>query len=390
MSLPKQIASILATEIRAQYKPDSMIPPQRELAERFGVSVLTVREAVQCLMQEGLLERRHGSGTYVLAQPAPEKWVAVLMENDIGQAHISYAHRRTFQQVRQMVAEAGFPTRGYLGFLPGGEPGGELTCGEFLHDLRAGRIAALVSVAAKLPEGVRQDLRQRGIPFLGGGAAIGFEDAGPPLPSNVAQLVQIGARHLIDCGRKRLAMVLWAGSMRSSAAPTQEERAFRAEIERAGLTFNPEWVRADLHPQWVGAGWEEFREIWRGAEKPDGVLITDDVLAQDVTIAIHELGIQVPEQLMVVTHATRGSGVWSPFPVAKVEYDPEAQAQLFSALIINRLRGEPFPSEPIHWDYNLIPMPVKAGKQSVFGAEFKQGAMESQMAGASDFVGSIN
>lgn len=41
------------------------IPPERVLVEECNVSRLTVRRAVDDLVQEGLLTRRHGSGTYV-------------------------------------------------------------------------------------------------------------------------------------------------------------------------------------------------------------------------------------------------------------------------------------------------------------------------------------
>ena len=39
------------------------------MAERFGVSRATVREAVRGLMDAGYLARRHGSGTYVTSSP---------------------------------------------------------------------------------------------------------------------------------------------------------------------------------------------------------------------------------------------------------------------------------------------------------------------------------
>jgi GntR family transcriptional regulator len=41
------------------------LPSERELAERFGVARLTVRQAVAELVLEGILTRRQGSGTYV-------------------------------------------------------------------------------------------------------------------------------------------------------------------------------------------------------------------------------------------------------------------------------------------------------------------------------------
>jgi GntR family transcriptional repressor for pyruvate dehydrogenase complex len=47
--------------------PGERIPTERELSERLGVSRSTVREAVQFLQALGVLEIRHGSGTFVTA-----------------------------------------------------------------------------------------------------------------------------------------------------------------------------------------------------------------------------------------------------------------------------------------------------------------------------------
>ena len=46
----------------------SSLPPQRDLAREFGVSIMTLRQAVQLLTDEGLVAARHGSGTYVAAR----------------------------------------------------------------------------------------------------------------------------------------------------------------------------------------------------------------------------------------------------------------------------------------------------------------------------------
>ncbi|HEX3787913.1 MAG TPA: GntR family transcriptional regulator [Pseudonocardiaceae bacterium] len=52
----------------------TMLPSERDLAERFGVSRLTIRQAVGELVLEGLLVRRQGSGTFV----SPPKFVQSL------------------------------------------------------------------------------------------------------------------------------------------------------------------------------------------------------------------------------------------------------------------------------------------------------------------------
>ncbi len=45
--------------------PGERLPPERELATRLGVSRPTLREAVSALVIMGLLESRHGAGTFV-------------------------------------------------------------------------------------------------------------------------------------------------------------------------------------------------------------------------------------------------------------------------------------------------------------------------------------
>jgi len=47
---------------------DEALPPERDLAEEFGVSRITVRKALDALVGEGLLIRRQGAGTFVAAR----------------------------------------------------------------------------------------------------------------------------------------------------------------------------------------------------------------------------------------------------------------------------------------------------------------------------------
>jgi GntR family transcriptional repressor for pyruvate dehydrogenase complex len=46
-------------------KPGDQLPPERELAQRFGVSRTAVREAVKALTEKGLVEALPGRGTFV-------------------------------------------------------------------------------------------------------------------------------------------------------------------------------------------------------------------------------------------------------------------------------------------------------------------------------------
>lgn len=48
--------------------PDDALPAERDLATQFSVSRITVRKAIDGLVKEGLLMRRQGSGTFVIAR----------------------------------------------------------------------------------------------------------------------------------------------------------------------------------------------------------------------------------------------------------------------------------------------------------------------------------
>jgi len=50
-------------------KPGDKLPPERELAEVFGVSRTSVRDAIRVLETQGLVEPRHGEGTVVRQIP---------------------------------------------------------------------------------------------------------------------------------------------------------------------------------------------------------------------------------------------------------------------------------------------------------------------------------
>lgn len=65
-----QLVDILSEKIDHEYRPGDLIPSERELSERYGLSRTTVRLALQELERLGLVVRQHGRGTFVADRSA--------------------------------------------------------------------------------------------------------------------------------------------------------------------------------------------------------------------------------------------------------------------------------------------------------------------------------
>ncbi|MDI7775175.1 GntR family transcriptional regulator [Asticcacaulis sp. EMRT-3] len=64
-----QLQRVLRDAINSHHlRQDDAIPPERDLADDFDVSRITVRKAIDGLVSEGLLTRRRGAGTFVASR----------------------------------------------------------------------------------------------------------------------------------------------------------------------------------------------------------------------------------------------------------------------------------------------------------------------------------
>jgi GntR family transcriptional regulator len=66
----QQLRRILLDLATVRLTPGAAIPSERQLIQEYGVSRITVREALGQLVNEGYLERVRGKGTFVAHRPA--------------------------------------------------------------------------------------------------------------------------------------------------------------------------------------------------------------------------------------------------------------------------------------------------------------------------------
>ena len=70
-SIPEAIVQRVVQMIGdGEWKAGDQLPSQRRLAQELGVSMASLREALQTLQGMGVLELRHGQGTFVCHDPS--------------------------------------------------------------------------------------------------------------------------------------------------------------------------------------------------------------------------------------------------------------------------------------------------------------------------------
>jgi DNA-binding GntR family transcriptional regulator len=70
-----QAVNLISEEIRSGVlKPGMRLPPERELCLQLNISRVTLRKALNHLVEEGTLTASHGRGWYVATRPASTEW----------------------------------------------------------------------------------------------------------------------------------------------------------------------------------------------------------------------------------------------------------------------------------------------------------------------------
>ncbi len=337
-----QVADHLRERIQASYQAGQKLEAESKLATELQVSLTTVREALGCLAQEGVVERKHGSGTYV-RDPFGKQQLAILTELDINHTKTSYFFLESVQRLRAYLETRNIPVRVYVGQTAVGEAAPEgLSCPEFMEDVKAGRLRGVIAEATNFRLKWMQPLIERKIPVVGGSRDFAWSAA-----ANHLDMVRQGAEYLLEAGRRRLGVIAPPGEAGT--------RIFTSTLQAAGVEVHPEWIVSESEPGREGAGWEAVRALWCARdEKPDGLIVCDDVMFQGVTMALLEAGVHVPEDLRLAVHVVGGRALHSPLPIARVEFDLDALIQAKAEMLLRLLRQEEIEEAHVRVPFRLV------------------------------------
>lgn len=281
------------------FAPNAPLPSHRELCRLHGVSLKTVRKALDLLESRGVLYRRERSGTYVLpaalrprvATPATALTCINVIEPDqpASRAPLRTDYLKGYTDVLDRLSiEMRFvrwtdATEGYDTLLAPG--------------LAPERQACLLANIA--PAGLMEWLHAARVPFVVQYFRYYSPEGLPSHHSVYVNKVRAGfdaTRHLLDLGHRRVG---YAGLRAPDNDSPGLFDGYRAALQCAGTDYSPEDI-LNFSTDDVEAALGPVREFLSGPRRPPAIFARTDALAIAMLAVAPELGIRVPEDLSVV------------------------------------------------------------------------------------------
>lgn len=309
-SMEDQLVSGFARVIRSgMYADGTPLPGVRKLAVLFGVSEITIRNAVKRLCREGLLAARPRVGLTVCA-PGRRSWRGSVLGIKAGPPGMY------FSGVLESSMSSVLRRNGWL-----------YTSVEVSSRLKAEDMAMmgmLLDSSVKLivlfeaPPPLSAHVAKMGIPFVEVRSHSPSKEAvfsvGDDLTGALAEL----ARTLRSVGVKTVLSVYQHPAVR---------RSFAGELERAGLKVRSMPIRPiggrNVQECIQRAGLKAFEKILaNGGIKEDAVVCNDDYLAAGILSALDRKGVRMPQDIRFATLSNKGLGPVHAQSLTRVEYDP--------------------------------------------------------------------
>jgi len=266
------------------WKAGDRLPGEYDLATHFGVSYLTVRQAVAHLVEDGILLRVRGKGTFVVdrdaaaPEPGTRRPMAILFPTNWQRRDPYY-----FPDILHGF-QHGMETRGCHAALlndngveaAGGLPAGSAVACLLIEEEHLHLVERLRD-AGHAVLGVNQYTGRRSIP------SVWIDDQG-----GIEQAVD----HLVSQGHRRIGFLRGPADNIDAAARLQ---GFRKAIERHGLTAAVE-AGEDFGEK---SGYDAAQTLLRLPNRPTGIVCASDLSAIGAIGAATDIGLSVPRDVSI-------------------------------------------------------------------------------------------
>ncbi len=308
---------------RGELTPATRIGTEKDLAQQYQVSVGTIRKTQDLLVQEGLLIKQQGRGTFVAPGAVRERRILWVCGLDVFDGDISPYYTQFLLACHQAGQAAGVVIEpAWLSHIRPGdsEP--------YMTDEAALRYAGFIFIGCEFPK--HRLLRYATDQQLPHAHLVHWQDEPHGVRIDYPQGVRLGLEELKQRGCRRIAVLGFGEHLRRLAGlfrklnvitlPTPSGRRMM-EVEHMGYLALRERA-ADV----LASG--------------DGLMILDDILARGATRALLQEARHGGPELTIAVMSSRGNLMPLGLPVIHVVHDGDQAAQASVDLVLAQLQGE--------------------------------------------------
>jgi len=333
-----RLAAALREEIlTGRLEPNQQMPTRAELESRFRVSRITVQHALDTLRHDGLVVTRGRAGTFVADRPPHRRRFAVIFPTHPASSHWSMRYDAIEIATRRIEKQDGIELVSYYDATGVGD---EAAFDRLHADCRAGLIGGIIH--AHPPYHWDRDGRPdsgHNVPEVSlSRTRIGDR---PTVCEGQADFVEHACQLFAELGCRRIAC-LGLGATGLTVRDVASHACQQAR--RHGMTVPDGWV-VPVHPQMPETAHAVARLLMdrEPAQRPDGVLVTDDHLVEQVTQGLTAAGMEAAQNVKIVVHVNFPLVPASVLPVYRLGSDMVEQLRCAVSLIERLQRGQPVP-----------------------------------------------
>lgn len=328
--------------------PGSRLPTELELAEEYNVSRGTVRQAMTALVNEGLLERTQGRGTFVRTIPLrrdaqfPGKRIGLLL---------SYPGSELDLDILRGVEYAA-KSRGYQVTFAYTEESAEQQTSD-INRLRADGVTGLIiyPLSNMTYSEPISNLAADNMPFVLIDRYLPDLDADYVASDNFNGGYR-ATEHLIILGYSRIGFCYSHNGSLATTSVRDRFEGYRKALEEYGLPFNESLVFE--HPRLPKGMPDPYVEFLSRPNRPEAIFASLDAEAAGLMKAAQQLGLRVPENIALVGFDNLRFTSHAHPPLTTVAQSCREMGVQAVDLIIKRIEGYRSPKRHIEIPVNLV------------------------------------
>jgi len=343
---------------QGKYPVGVRLPSERVLAKEFDTTHVTIRQGVDILVRKGLVIREPGSGTYVNAQ-YEKAAVGILFGPRIADESAHF-YRALLGSLEREVERLSFACRSYDGFNKTDESEAERSASyqQLVTDSQNHPFKGFIVISVTDPRWLeRKPIRN--LPKASHGLY------GKDVVIDYYRFGRDCMEFVFRNGRKK---VFYLQTFTHSA---DDLKGFSDAAEELNIPV-PEYVQLDTsggrgdHDALAHKKIEALLAQWNATGQwPDTLIVSDDIATRGVALGLIKAGIEVPSQMMVITHANEGIEHHYGLDIIRYSISPDEIARKLGVLLQKKMDDPATPVEQrkVHgrWVMPGAKMPVPNG-----------------------------